>query len=139
VLREAAPQRAMDQCKTCESDKAAREVINKYELYHKGSQGKPEAMKACVVSAIDLLVPLTSRHVLLTTYDMITGSEVRVFKRIPRWEMIVVDEGQRRQLFWHPCFARADVSQIRHQLYLQPPQVAEQRPEGTADGHAAEQ
>lgn len=33
----------------------------------------------------------------LTTYDMITGSEFHIFRNIPRWEMLVVDEGQRRQ------------------------------------------
>lgn len=37
------------------------------------------------------------RHVILTTYDTITSSEFGVFKAIPRWEMLVVDEGQRRE------------------------------------------
>jgi len=38
---------------------------------------------------------LMNRHVVLTTYDLITGSEFSVFRNIPRWEMLVVDEGQR--------------------------------------------
>jgi SNF2 family DNA or RNA helicase len=41
---------------------------------------------------------LTPRHVVLTTYDMITGSDFTVFRNIPRWEMLIVDEGQRRKL-----------------------------------------
>jgi SNF2 family DNA or RNA helicase len=36
--------------------------------------------------------------VILTTYDVITGPDFSVFRNIPRWEMLVVDEGQRRKL-----------------------------------------
>lgn len=36
-------------------------------------------------------------HVVLTTYDTITSADFNVFKSIPRWEMLVVDEGQRRE------------------------------------------
>lgn len=43
-------------------------------------------------------------HIVLTTYDMITSSEFRVFSAIPRWEVLCVDEGQRRKakmtIFW---------------------------------------
>lgn len=37
-------------------------------------------------------------HVLVTTYETITGSREfgTVFKQVPRWEALVVDEGQRR-------------------------------------------
>lgn len=59
---------------------ASREIISKYELFHKGTQGKPVGLKA---------------HIVLTTYDMITSSEFRVFSAIPRWEVLCVDEGQR--------------------------------------------
>ncbi|ADV21994.1 pol II transcription elongation factor [Cryptococcus gattii E566] len=59
---------------------ASREIIFKYELFHKGLQGKPAGLKA---------------HIVLTTYDMITSSEFRVFSAIPRWEVLCVDEGQR--------------------------------------------
>lgn len=40
---------------------------------------------------------LTVSHVVLTTYDTITSSDFSVFKTVPRWEMLIVDEGQRRQ------------------------------------------
>lgn len=30
------------------TDKVARKVVSKYELYHKGLQGKPEGLKAYV-------------------------------------------------------------------------------------------
>ncbi|KAL0255804.1 hypothetical protein I308_100613 [Cryptococcus tetragattii IND107] len=59
---------------------ASREIIFKYELFHKGLQGKAAGLKA---------------HIVLTTYDMITSSEFRVFSAIPRWEVLCVDEGQR--------------------------------------------
>ncbi|OCF72795.1 hypothetical protein I204_06024 [Kwoniella mangroviensis CBS 8886] len=61
-------------------ESASRKVISKYELYHKGMQNKAEGLNA---------------HVVLTTYDMITGHEFRVFRNIPRWEVLCVDEGQR--------------------------------------------
>ncbi|OWZ62862.1 hypothetical protein AYX15_05060 [Cryptococcus neoformans] len=61
-------------------ESASREIISKYELFHKGLQGKPVGLKA---------------HIVLTTYDMITSSEFRVFSAIPRWEVLCVDEGQR--------------------------------------------
>ena len=40
---------------------------------------------------------LICSHVVLTTYDMITSADFRVFKSIPRWETVCVDEGQRRE------------------------------------------
>ncbi|WWC96240.1 hypothetical protein V866_003107 [Kwoniella sp. B9012] len=61
-------------------ESASRKIISKYELYHKGMQNKAEGLNA---------------HVVLTTYDMITGHEFRVFRNIPRWEVLCVDEGQR--------------------------------------------
>ena len=38
-------------------------------------------------------------HVLVTTYQSITNTKdfTPVFKRIPRWEVLIVDEGQRRK------------------------------------------
>jgi hypothetical protein len=44
------------------------------------------------------MYPLTGSHVILTTYDVITGGDFSIFRNIPRWEMLVVDEGQRRKL-----------------------------------------
>jgi hypothetical protein len=60
--------------------RSSRQIINKYELYHLGKQNKAEGLKA---------------HVVLTTYDTVSGSEFRLFNQIPRWETVIVDEGQR--------------------------------------------
>ncbi|KIR36110.1 pol II transcription elongation factor [Cryptococcus deuterogattii MMRL2647] len=79
---------------------ASRQIIFKYELFHKGLQGKPAGLKAA----------LGISHIVLTTYDMITSSEFRVFSAIPRWEVLCVDEGQRRKdngLFFVFAFTRA--------------------------------
>ena len=51
-------------------------------------------MKAYVL----FMYSLTTSHVILTTYDVITGGDFSIFRNIPRWEMLVVDEGQRRKL-----------------------------------------
>lgn len=62
----------------------ARAIIKKYELFHEHvAQGTTGA----------------KFHVLVTTYDTaISPKEITsVFKRIPRWEVLVVDEGQRRK------------------------------------------
>jgi SNF2 family DNA or RNA helicase len=60
--------------------RSSRQITNKYELYHLGKQNKAEGLKA---------------HVVLTTYDTVSGSEFRLFNQIPRWETVIVDEGQR--------------------------------------------
>ncbi|KAK7680574.1 hypothetical protein QCA50_016356 [Cerrena zonata] len=59
----------------------AREIIKQYELYHWDSIRGTTGAKY---------------HVLVTTYETVTGKDFgAVFKRSPRWEMLVVDEGQR--------------------------------------------
>ncbi|CAL1695101.1 unnamed protein product [Somion occarium] len=62
-------------------DAKAREIIKKYELWHtEVSKGTTSAMY----------------HVLVTTYETINGKEFGpVFRQNPRWEVLVVDEGQR--------------------------------------------
>lgn len=58
----------------------SRDIVIKYELYHEKAEPK--------------------FHVLVTTYETITGSHFStVFKKMPRWEVLVVDEGQRREFF----------------------------------------
>ncbi|KAG2075089.1 hypothetical protein BDR04DRAFT_1133497 [Suillus decipiens] len=60
----------------------AREVIIEYELFHPSNRkGGPEP----------------KYHVLVTTYETLTNPRDfnSVFKSIPRWEVLVVDEGQR--------------------------------------------
>lgn len=62
-------------------DAKARDIIRHYELYHDN-----------VVEGYTKL----KFHVLLTTYDTIIGREFStVFKSVPRWELLIVDEGQR--------------------------------------------
>ncbi|CDO72994.1 hypothetical protein BN946_scf185007.g48 [Trametes cinnabarina] len=60
----------------------SREIIKKYELFH-SSFGKDTTG--------------AKYHVLVTTYETITNAKEfnPVFKQIPRWEVLVVDEGQR--------------------------------------------
>ncbi len=60
-----------------------RSIVQKYELYHdepaKGTTG-------------------AKFHVLITTYETVTTAKesAAVFKNAPRWEVLIVDEGQRR-------------------------------------------
>ncbi|WWC88517.1 uncharacterized protein L201_003428 [Kwoniella dendrophila CBS 6074] len=82
---------------------ASRKVISKYELYHKGMQNKAEGLKA---------------HVVLTTYDMITGGEFRVFKGIPRWEVLCIDEGQRLKSDNSLIFNRLRTLNTVHRILL---------------------
>jgi SNF2 family DNA or RNA helicase len=61
----------------------SREVIKRYELRHltkiQGTTG-------------------SKFHVLITTYDIITSKDFNtVIKSVPRWEALIVDEGQRRK------------------------------------------
>ncbi|KAF9015550.1 SNF2 family N-terminal domain-containing protein [Cyathus striatus] len=62
-------------------EKKAREIIQKYELFH--SKSRPGDTPA-------------KFHVLVTTYETLTkGQDFSIFKNQPRWEVLVVDEGQR--------------------------------------------
>ncbi|KAJ7900162.1 SNF2 family DNA-dependent ATPase [Mycena olivaceomarginata] len=59
----------------------ARAVIKKYELSH------AKKKKGCTSAKF---------HVLVTTYETLIGKDfTTVFKNQPRWEILVVDEGQR--------------------------------------------
>lgn len=63
----------------------ARDIITKYELFHSSDKkGRPQP----------------KYHVLITTYEALTNPRDfnSVFKSIPRWEVLVVDEGQRCKL-----------------------------------------
>ncbi|ORX37279.1 SNF2 family N-terminal domain-domain-containing protein [Kockovaella imperatae] len=82
---------------------ASRKIISKYELYHKGLQGEAHGLRA---------------HVVLTTYDMITGSEFRVFGGIPRWEVLCVDEGQRLKSDNSLIFNRLKTLNSVHRILL---------------------
>ncbi|WVF69124.1 hypothetical protein IAT40_003898 [Kwoniella sp. CBS 6097] len=84
-------------------ESASRKIISKYELYHKGQQGKAEGLKA---------------HVVLTTYDMITSSEFKVFRGIPRWETLCIDEGQRLKSDGSLIFNRLKTLNSVHRVLL---------------------
>ncbi|KZT02402.1 uncharacterized protein LAESUDRAFT_661821 [Laetiporus sulphureus 93-53] len=60
----------------------AREIIKRYELFHHDPAENTTGIKY---------------HVLVTTYEMITNPKefTPIFKNVPRWEVLVVDEGQR--------------------------------------------
>ncbi|KIK79668.1 hypothetical protein PAXRUDRAFT_833992 [Paxillus rubicundulus Ve08.2h10] len=60
----------------------ARDVVIRYELFHGSSKKGTTEPKY---------------HVLVTTYESVTNAKdfTAVFKSVPRWEVLVVDEGQR--------------------------------------------
>lgn len=64
-------------------EKKARDIIRKFELVHKNYLPTNTPAKF---------------HILVTTYEGITGKDfTTVFKNQPRWEVLIVDEGQRRE------------------------------------------
>ena len=58
----------------------SRDIIKRYELSHGTVEDGTTGAKY---------------HVLVTTYDMVTSAKETIFKKVPRWEVLVVDEGQR--------------------------------------------
>ncbi|ODO05160.1 hypothetical protein L198_01848 [Cryptococcus wingfieldii CBS 7118] len=84
-------------------EKIARQIIMQYELFHKGQQGKVAGLKA---------------HIVLTTYDMVTGSEFKVFSTVPRWEVLCVDEGQRLKSDESKIFNKLKTLKSVHRILL---------------------
>ena len=76
-------------------DAKSREVVKNYELYHANPTKDTTGAKY---------------HVLVTTYETVTNAKefTPVFKATPRWEVLVVDEGQRRKLKIHLASSQAD-------------------------------
>ena len=66
----------------------SRSIIKRYELFHDNIEQGTTGAKF---------------HVLVTTYDTATSPKevTAVFQKIPRWEVLVVDEGQRCKLIWY--------------------------------------
>jgi chromodomain-helicase-DNA-binding protein 4 len=64
----------------------SREIIKQFELEH-------EVKKPGTTGA--------KFHVLVTTYESLNNPKdfTPVFKSVPRWEVLIVDEGQRRKEF----------------------------------------
>lgn len=67
-------------------DAKARDVVKKYELTHSETKPATTGLKF---------------HVLVTTYDTVTTNKDNFFSKAPRWEVMVIDEGQRRERFIH--------------------------------------
>lgn len=68
-------------------DAKSRDIIKGYELSHSSPARDTTGAKY---------------NVLVTTYETVTNNkEFAVFKSTPRWEVLVVDEGQRRK--WIVC------------------------------------
>ena len=65
-------------------EQKSREIVKKYELFHEYPDAGTTGAKY---------------HVLVTTYETVTGQKdfYPVFKNTPRWEVLIVDEGQRRR------------------------------------------
>lgn len=65
-------------------DAKSRDIIKRYELWHDKKAPRTTGAKY---------------HVLVTTYETVTNMKEfgPVFKMTPRWECLVVDEGQRRK------------------------------------------
>jgi chromodomain-helicase-DNA-binding protein 4 len=63
-----------------------RAIVKKYELYHEVIERGTTGCKF---------------HVVVTTYDTATNAKdsATVFQTVPRWEVLIVDEGQRRKHF----------------------------------------
>lgn len=63
-------------------DAKAREIIKEYELFHANPKPRTTGAKF---------------HVLVTTYETITNARdvSAVFKNARRWEVLIIDEGQR--------------------------------------------
>ena len=60
----------------------ARDIVKRYELFHSNIESRTTGAKY---------------HVLVTTYDTVSSQKelTAVFKKTPRWEVLIVDEGQR--------------------------------------------
>lgn len=73
-------------------EQPSREIIKEYELRHSFVESGTTGAKY---------------HVLIATYEAVTSPKDfnAVFKKTPRWEVLVVDEGQRREccVLWKPA------------------------------------
>ncbi|KAI0307674.1 SNF2 family N-terminal domain-containing protein [Multifurca ochricompacta] len=82
----------------------SREVIKRYELMHstkiEGTTG-------------------AKYHVLVTTYDIITSKDFNmVIKSVPRWEVLIVDEGQRLKNDHSLLFKKLNELKVSHRVIM---------------------
>ncbi|KAF8973574.1 hypothetical protein BDZ97DRAFT_1690769 [Flammula alnicola] len=86
-------------------EKTARDVIKDFELFHKVTQ--PGNTKA-------------KFHVLVTTYETLTNMKefTPIFRNQPRWEVLVVDEGQRRKSDSSLLFKKLNELNTAHRIIM---------------------
>ncbi|KAJ8083792.1 hypothetical protein PM082_002558 [Marasmius tenuissimus] len=85
----------------------SREVIKTFELYHEDTRARKLGMKA-------------KFHVLVTTYEAITHKTdfTAVFKNQPRWEALIIDEGQRLKNDTSLLFKKLNELTIGHRVIM---------------------
>ncbi|KAJ6519648.1 SNF2 family DNA-dependent ATPase [Mycena sanguinolenta] len=82
----------------------SREIIKKYELSH------AKKKKGCTNAKF---------HVLVTTYETLIGRDfTTVFKNQPRWEILVVDEGQRLKSDSSLLFKKLNELKTLHRIIM---------------------
>ena len=86
-------------------EQKSREIIKDYELRH------------------SVIAPGTTGakyHILVTTYEGITTAKEfgQVFAKVPRWEVLVVDEGQRCKVIFHQEHVDIDDSTVKSDTSL---------------------
>ncbi|KAI6136491.1 SNF2 family N-terminal domain-containing protein [Pisolithus sp. B1] len=83
----------------------SREVVIRYELFHGSAKHRTVNPKY---------------HVLVTTYETVTNSRdfAVVFRNIPRWEVLVVDEGQRLKSDTNLLFRKLNELNVMHRVIM---------------------
>ncbi|KAF5352561.1 hypothetical protein D9756_006063 [Leucocoprinus leucothites] len=85
-------------------EKKARDVIKSFELFHKSHLSTNTPAKF---------------HVLVTTYENITGRDfTTVFKNQDRWEVLIVDEGQRLKSDASLLFRKLNELRSNHRVIM---------------------
>ncbi|CAA7268012.1 unnamed protein product [Cyclocybe aegerita] len=86
-------------------DKIARDIVKQFELFH--SAVEPGNLK-------------TKFHILVTTYETLTNAKDvgSVFKSQPRWEVLVVDEGQRLKSDSSLLFKKLNELNTAHRIIM---------------------
>ncbi|KIY45795.1 hypothetical protein FISHEDRAFT_9154, partial [Fistulina hepatica ATCC 64428] len=83
----------------------ARDIIKRYELFHQGALHGTTGAKF---------------HVLIATYESVTGVKDfgSIFKKQPRWECLIVDEGQRLKSDKSLLFTKLTELNSRHRIIM---------------------
>ncbi|KAF8519115.1 P-loop containing nucleoside triphosphate hydrolase protein [Hysterangium stoloniferum] len=85
-------------------DAKSRDIIRQYELYHDSVTSGCTNLKF---------------NVLVTTYETLIGKDFStVFKRVPRWELLIVDEGQRLKSDSSLLFKRLNELNALHRILM---------------------